>query len=168
MAEISQNNWLKVNPDRNHCNHYPDITPKISWLATGPQVALQTSPCNKTLCIATISEVWIDLLHVCLHTPCCSSPCALGTGSHAHRPFFYSISTKRCQSIALEYKPVSRMFLISSCNTTTSFSRLFLSLWTLCWLARTSHRPISRTVWLKSPCVNPNLNLEYKNPVIYL
>eukprot|EP00983_Pelagomonas_calceolata_P041139 1137935-Pelagomonas_calceolata.AAC.3 len=29
--------------------------------------------------------------------------------------------------------------------------RLFLSLWTLCWLARTSHRPISRTVWLKVP-----------------
>eukprot|EP00983_Pelagomonas_calceolata_P103817 1158955-Pelagomonas_calceolata.AAC.21 len=28
---------------------------------------------------------------------------------------------------------------------------LFLSLWTLCWLARTSRRPISRTVWLKVP-----------------
>eukprot|EP00983_Pelagomonas_calceolata_P013591 435467-Pelagomonas_calceolata.AAC.1 len=53
--------------------------------------------------------------------------------------------------ISMEQPSVSRLYMISSCNATRSFSRLLLSLWTLCWLARTSHRPISQTVWLEVP-----------------
>jgi len=45
----------------------------------------------------------------------------------------------------------ARWFMISSCNTTTNFYILCLSSWIFCWLARTSHKPISRTVWLKVP-----------------
>ena len=40
--------------------------------------------------------------------------------------------------------------MVSSRNTTTDFSFVF-DLCIYCWLVRTSHRPISRTVWLKVP-----------------
>ena len=50
---------------------------------------------------------------------------------------------------------------ISSCSTTALFFLSCLSLWIYCWLARTSHRRISRTVRLaRSPHVNQNQNLS--------
>jgi len=51
------------------------------------------------------------------------------------------------------YNSVPRWFMVSSCHTTSNTLPFCVCIWIYCWLARTSHRTISRTVWLKvTPC----------------
>eukprot|EP00983_Pelagomonas_calceolata_P032741 1026021-Pelagomonas_calceolata.AAC.5 len=76
----------------NRCPCIPALPGTHNWLASS-QTALLCSPCNDTLYVVTVLEVWITLLHVCLYAPPCPhlyTHVALAL-SYAHRPLLYPI-----------------------------------------------------------------------------
>ena len=66
-------------------------------LLASPLTALLTSPFIVTSYIIAILEVWTDLLHVHLYTPCRPHPCAHGTDSQpCTDPPFTQLTQRGC------------------------------------------------------------------------